>query len=126
MKDVVTLLGTVIQHLERQSKPPPPKIATRDELYPELQTAADRSVELQQSKPAHRRGLTERGACTSRGSAHTSHAVLLARALWQKEPAMMPAPPPLWGYITEAITGSRGINWRPGAGLRPCLQQGWW
>ena len=50
MKDVVTLLGTVIQHLERQSKPPP-KIATRDELYPELRTPADRYVELQQSKP---------------------------------------------------------------------------
>jgi hypothetical protein len=40
MKDVVTLLGTVIQHLERQTKPPPPKIATRDELYPELRQAA--------------------------------------------------------------------------------------
>ena len=37
MKDVVTLLGTVIQHLERQAKPPPPKIATQAELYPELQ-----------------------------------------------------------------------------------------
>jgi hypothetical protein len=37
MKDVVTLLGTVIQHLERQAKPPPPKIATRAELYPELE-----------------------------------------------------------------------------------------
>jgi hypothetical protein len=36
MKDVVTLLGTVIQHLERQTKPPPPKIATAHELYPEL------------------------------------------------------------------------------------------
>jgi hypothetical protein len=40
MKDVVTLLGTVIQHLERQTKPPPPKIATRDELYPEFRQAA--------------------------------------------------------------------------------------
>ena len=36
IKDVVTLLGTVIQHLERQTKPPPPKIATAHELYPEL------------------------------------------------------------------------------------------
>ena len=36
MKDVVTLLGTVIQHLERQTKPPPPKIATAAEMYPEL------------------------------------------------------------------------------------------
>jgi hypothetical protein len=36
MKDVVTLLGTVIQHLERQAKPPPPKIATAAELYTEL------------------------------------------------------------------------------------------
>ena len=40
MKDVVTLLGTVIQHLERQARPPAPKIATRAELYPELQPAA--------------------------------------------------------------------------------------
>jgi hypothetical protein len=36
MKDVVTLLGTVIQHLERQAKPPAPKIATAAEMYPEL------------------------------------------------------------------------------------------
>ena len=39
MKDVVTLLGTVIKYLESQAKPPPPRIATRDELYPELQPA---------------------------------------------------------------------------------------
>jgi hypothetical protein len=37
MKDVVTLLGAVIQHLERQAKPPPPRIATAAEMYPELQ-----------------------------------------------------------------------------------------
>ena len=36
MKDVVTLLGTVIKHLESQAKPPPPRIATREELYPAL------------------------------------------------------------------------------------------
>ena len=29
MKDVVTLLGSVIEHLERQAKPPPPRMATR-------------------------------------------------------------------------------------------------
>ena len=37
MKDIATLLGTVLKLLEQQAKPPPPKIATRDELYPELQ-----------------------------------------------------------------------------------------
>jgi len=37
MKDITTLLGAVIQHMERQAKPPQPKIATRAELYPELQ-----------------------------------------------------------------------------------------
>lgn len=36
MKDVVTLLGEVIQHLEQQAKPPPPKIATPAEMYPAL------------------------------------------------------------------------------------------
>jgi hypothetical protein len=36
MKDVVTLLGAVIQHLEQQAKPLPPKIATPAEMYPEL------------------------------------------------------------------------------------------
>jgi hypothetical protein len=36
MKDVVTLLGAVIQHLEQQAKPPPPKIATAAEMYPDL------------------------------------------------------------------------------------------
>ena len=40
MKDVVSLLGTVIQHLERQAKPPAPKVATVHELYPELQRPA--------------------------------------------------------------------------------------
>jgi hypothetical protein len=39
MKDVVTLLGAVIEHLERHTKPTPPKIATRAELYPELEPA---------------------------------------------------------------------------------------
>lgn len=45
MQDVVTLLGTVIQHLERQAKPPQPKIATQAELYPELAAAVPPIVE---------------------------------------------------------------------------------
>jgi hypothetical protein len=37
MREVVALLGTVIQHLERAAKPPAPPIATAAQLYPELQ-----------------------------------------------------------------------------------------
>ena len=39
MKDVVTLLGSMVTHLESQAKPPPPRVATRDDLYPELRQA---------------------------------------------------------------------------------------
>ena len=86
MKDVVTLLGTVIQHLERQTKPPPPKIATQHELYPELRPIPWRA---------------ERAWHPLRRSARAAHAVLVARALWQEDHAMMPTPPPIWGYITQ-------------------------
>jgi hypothetical protein len=46
MKDVVTLLGTVIQHLERQTKPPPPRVATAAELYPDLYQPVDPAPSL--------------------------------------------------------------------------------
>jgi hypothetical protein len=46
MKDVATLLETVIQHLERHAKPLPPKMATRAELYPELAPAVKDLQEL--------------------------------------------------------------------------------
>jgi hypothetical protein len=53
MKDVVTLLGTVIQHLERQAKPPAPKIATAEELYPDLHRPVDPAppVPLEEEAP---------------------------------------------------------------------------
>ena len=90
MKDVVTLLGTVIQHLERQAKPPPPKIATRDELYPELTGSAAR---MSRGRRRHQR-VEEAPAPPPRSS---------WRALFSRRTnAMTPTPPPIWGYMTDA------------------------
>ena len=63
VKDVVTLLGSIIDHLERQTKPLPPKIATVTELYPAF-AQQEASPPAEESAPPTRsswRGLFGKG-----------------------------------------------------------------
>ena len=104
MKDVVTLLGTVIQHLEQQAKPPPPKIATRDELYPELQRAvvdvtACQRVEAAPPPPTRSSWRAIFGRTGRRPYRSFWRATLLRTQHHDT------TPPPIWEYMT------RGHHW---------------
>ena len=83
MKDIVTLLGSVLEHLERQAKPPPPKMATAKELYPELQPAVVVATALDP-------------AATFRGLRHTPPMIDVAQFVEEEAP---PPPRSSWRAI---------------------------
>ena len=108
MKDIATLLGTVIKLWNsKPSGSPHPRLPRGMSCIPSCS-----------------RGGGHAGRASSRGGPYAPTAVILAFTLQQKGSTMTPTPPPSGSIWHKAITGSSRINWRPGAGWQRCLWRG--